>query len=156
MLKTEKYPKAKDGYRWILSDEYPVNLSVVKHKMANVFGVLPCEVEQIFDNTAAKSVVKNESLLHPTLSKLYRSSSPDFWLAKLIWTEESELMVTRSSFPQKKTAIALVPQDLKPYLATAWRYKALLKVATKTDPAYLLVGIQIIDPEAQKLAINHL
>ena len=156
MLNVEKTPIADNGFRWVLSHQYPKNLAISQYAYANVFGVITCEVEKIYDSEASKTIVLDETLVNPSLSKLYQSSGASFWLARLFWIENTGLMITKKNHAQKNTAIALVAEDLKPFLATAQKLKALLKVANNNDSTFILVGIQIPNDDSSQFLTQHL
>lgn len=149
MLNVERFPQAIDGWRWVVSDHYPINLSPIDIKGANVFGVLPASIDKVFDHEAAKVVVRDEKLLTTALSMLYRSSGDDYWLAQLSWMDAPKLMGVSSQAVQRHIAIAQVPDDLKDHLSGPIQgYRGLLKFPSMQDPAFKLVGVQVPTPRA--------
>ena len=146
MLNLDRCPATEDGFHWKISSEYPVGLSPSSYAAANVFGVLPVAVEHVYDHNSAQNIVRDQSLIEPVLSILYRST-PDYWLAKVSWSESTKLVVTDPKAVQKFIALALIPEDIKFYLAGAFGLKALLKLPSKDDVMYKIVGIQVKDAQ---------
>lgn len=145
-MKIDRCPTAESGHHWEISSEYPVSLSISTYAEANVFGVLPVIVEHVYDHSSALNIIRDESLIEPVLSILYRST-PDFWLAKISWKESSKLVVTTETAVQKFIAIALIPNDMKHHFSNGVGLKALLKLPSNDDVLYKVVGIQIKDAQ---------
>lgn len=146
MLNLDRCPAAEEGFHWEISSEYPVSLSPSSYAGANVFGVLPVAVEHVYDHNSAQDIVRDQSLIEPVLSILYRST-PDYWLAKVSWSESPKLVVSNPRAIQKFISLALIPEDMKVYLAGAVGHKALLKLPSKDDVMHKVVGIQVKDAE---------
>lgn len=146
MLNLDRCPAAEEGCHWEISSEYPVGLSPSNYAGANIFGVLPVAVEHVYDHNSAHNIVRDQSLIEPVLSILYRST-PDYWLAKVSWRESTKLVIAAPKAVQKFIALALIPEDMKFYFAGAVGLKALLKLPSKDDVMYKVVGIQVKDAQ---------
>jgi len=152
MLNIDRFPKPVDGHHWVVSKDYPVNLSPVSHKEANVFGVLPANLDKVFDHEASVKIVRDERLLSSELSMLYRSDPSEYWLVQLSWSARPNVLVVSNEAIQRYIAIAKVPADLKECISGPINgYKGLLKFPSVHDPAYKLVGVQVPDSSHKTL-----
>lgn len=153
-MNLDRCPIAENGYHWEISNQYPINLSPSIYSDANIFGVLPVKIEHVYDNTSAQQIIRDENLIEPVLSILYRASDNDYWLAKLSWNDSSKLLITNSGYIQKFVAIASVPEDMKFFLSMGVGLKALLKLPSKDDLLYKVVGVQIKDEQTLTAIVN--
>lgn len=153
-MKIDRCPTAESGYHWEISSHYPISLCPSQYASANIFGVLLARVEQVYDNPSARKIIRNETLIEPVLSILYRANDDDYWLAKLSWHDEQKLLVTNSSLVQKFIAIASVPDDMKSFLSMGIGLKALLKMPSQDDLLYKVVGVQVKDGQTLTSVVN--
>ena len=153
-MKIDRCPAADSGYHWEISSQYPISLCPSQYASANVFGVLLAKVEQVFDNSLARKIIRDENLIEPVLAILYRSNDDDYWLAKLSWHDEQKLLVTSSSLLQKYIAIASVPEDMKNFLSMGVGLKALLKLPSQDDLLYKVVGVQVKNEQTLTSIVN--
>lgn len=153
-MNLDRCPIAENGYHWEISSQYPINLSPSVYSDANIFGVLPAKVEHVYDNTTAQQIIRDENLIEPVLSILYRASENDYWLAKLSWRDSPKLFVTDSEYVRKFVAIASVPDDMKSFLSMGVGLTALLKLPSKEDLLYKVVGVQVKDGQTLTAIVN--